>query len=62
LKYLVLITVVDSLRPCTILCEQFDADMAQRASVAEANGQVIRYIGSVDVAAGKASVELTRWG
>ena len=34
--------------------------MERRASAAEANGQVIRYIGTVDVAAGSASVELTR--
>jgi hypothetical protein len=36
--------------------------MAQRAAAAEAANQVVRYVGSIDVAAGKASIKVARWG
>jgi hypothetical protein len=41
---------------------QFDAEMAQRADAAAAEGGVLRYVGVVDVASGTASVTLQRWG
>ncbi|GBF98799.1 bifunctional aspartate kinase homoserine dehydrogenase [Raphidocelis subcapitata] len=39
----------------------FDSDMAARLKEAEAGGEVLRYVGVVDVAAGKGSVELRRY-
>ena len=40
---------------------QFDGAMAQRASAAEAANQVIRYVGSVDVANGTAAIKVSRY-
>lgn len=40
---------------------QYDGYMAQRASAAEAANQVVRYVGSVDVVAGKAAIKVARW-
>lgn len=39
----------------------FDADMAARLDEARAGGEVLRYVGVVDVAAGTGSVELRRY-
>lgn len=41
---------------------EFDADMAAKLDAARASGEVLRYVGVVDVKAGKGSVELRRWG
>jgi aspartokinase/homoserine dehydrogenase 1 len=39
---------------------EFDADMAAKLEAARASGEVLRYVGVVDVKAGKGSVELRR--
>eukprot|EP00200_Dunaliella_tertiolecta_P005872 CAMPEP_0202346234 /NCGR_PEP_ID=MMETSP1126-20121109/5114_1 /ASSEMBLY_ACC=CAM_ASM_000457 /TAXON_ID=3047 /ORGANISM="Dunaliella tertiolecta, Strain CCMP1320" /LENGTH=366 /DNA_ID=CAMNT_0048937617 /DNA_START=43 /DNA_END=1143 /DNA_ORIENTATION=+ len=40
---------------------EYDASMAQRASAAEAANQVVRYVGSVDVVAGKAAIKVASY-
>uniref|UniRef100_A0A383V4M3 ACT domain-containing protein n=1 Tax=Tetradesmus obliquus TaxID=3088 RepID=A0A383V4M3_TETOB len=40
---------------------EFDADMAAKLDAARASGEVLRYVGVVDVKAGKGSVELRRY-
>lgn len=50
---------------CTLLCHccgclQHDAEMAAQADAAAAAGEVLRYVGHVDVAAGRASVTTAR--
>lgn len=40
---------------------EFDGDMAKLAAEAEAAGECLRYVGVVDVRAGKGSVELRRY-
>lgn len=39
----------------------FDADMDSKLQEAKASGEVLRYVGIVDVKAGKGSVELRRY-
>jgi hypothetical protein len=39
---------------------EFDGDMAAKLDAARASGEVLRYVGVVDVKAGKGSVELRR--
>jgi hypothetical protein len=41
---------------------QYDGEMAAQAKEAAASGQVLRYVGKVDVAAGTASVTTSRCG
>ncbi|KAF5832579.1 homoserine dehydrogenase [Dunaliella salina] len=40
---------------------EYDGYMAQRASAAEAANQVVRYVGSVDVVAGKAAIKVASY-
>lgn len=40
---------------------EFDADMAVRLKEAESSGEVLRYVGVVDLQAGRGSVELRRY-
>ncbi len=46
---------------CACVCvSQFDQDIATQADAADAAGQVIRYVGSVDVENRTASVSIVR--
>eukprot|EP00878_Enallax_costatus_P031150 GHUV01034036.1.p1 GENE.GHUV01034036.1~~GHUV01034036.1.p1 ORF type:complete len:106 (-),score=48.41 GHUV01034036.1:405-722(-) len=40
---------------------EFDADMTRKVEEAKASGEVLRYVGIVDVKAGTGSVELRRY-
>jgi aspartokinase/homoserine dehydrogenase 1 len=40
---------------------EFDGEMADKLAAAQASGEVLRYVGVVDVKAGKGSVELRRY-
>jgi aspartokinase/homoserine dehydrogenase 1 len=40
---------------------EFDGDMAKKLQEAQASGEVLRYVGVVDVKNGKGSVELRRY-
>lgn len=61
------VQVPEPLRACSSAMEymsrlpEFDGEMEAKLAAARAGGEVLRYVGVVDIAAGRGSVELRRY-